>query len=120
MSTKNTFEDLVEVIREDPSGFDLLLEELEWYRDYIKRGEDFEADNPKLKPFVGDLELIESHGGEGEGTDYWKIFSYQGRTLKLTGSWISWDGASFASASLDEVEARQVMVTAYAKTKNLF
>ena len=119
MSTKNTFEDLVQVIREDPSGFDLLLEELEWYRDYVKRGEDFEADNPKLKPFVVGLELIESHGGEGEGTDYWKIFSFKGETLRFNATWVSWDGVYTDEATIELVEPHQVMTTVYKAVEEL-
>lgn len=65
-----------------------------------------------------DFENVDSHGGEGEGEDYWSVYKFFKRGenpvfVKFQGWYQSYNGSEF-----DEwffVEPKEVMVTRYVK-----
>ena len=58
---------------------------------------------------------VERYGGEGEGDKLWVVFSVDDQLFRVTGYYSSWDGDNWEDASLEEVEAYEVMVTKYRK-----
>lgn len=65
----------------------------------------------------GPAKLLEQHGGEDEGSDYWVVFSVNDDIFKVEGYYSSWEGVNWDSVKLIEVEPVQVLVTKYKKKK---
>lgn len=62
----------------------------------------------------GIVKQVEQKGGEGEGSEYWVVFSVNGDTLfRVEGYYSSWEGTNWDSAELVEVVPVQVLVTQY-------
>lgn len=56
---------------------------------------------------------VEQKGGEGEGEEYYLIFSVEDQFFKVEGYYTSWNGANWDSAEVEEVEPVEVLVTQY-------
>lgn len=66
---------------------------------------------------LGQLKHVLTEGGEGQGEQYYGVFSLGNQLFRLDGYYSSWDGISWDDADLYEVEAKQVTVTHYVKKK---
>lgn len=66
-------------------------------------------------PNIGTLNLVESFGGEGQGDQYWLIFSLGDQLFKLDGWYASFDGGYYER--ILEVEAKEVTKTVYTTVK---
>jgi hypothetical protein len=69
-----------------------------------------------------DLFFVESHGGEGEGDDYWAVFSLtnaSGETTywKIPGWYQSYQGGTYEYDEVFQVEPEQVMVRQWKEVK---
>jgi len=58
---------------------------------------DFDSNIDKLKKELGPFEDIDSHGGEGEGSDWWvvKYFKDHDIYIKVSGYYTSYSGTDF-------------------------
>lgn len=56
---------------------------------------------------------VEQKGGEGEGEEYYLIFSVDEQFFRVEGYYTSWTGANWEGAEVEEVEAVEVLVTKY-------
>lgn len=67
-------------------------------------------------PGLGDVKLVDKYGGEGQGDDYWVVFSVSDgdvtRLFRKSGWYASYAGGEFDS-DLEEVRAQQKVVTVY-------
>jgi hypothetical protein len=85
-----------------------------------KRNKDFENEVfGKARELGLEVHYVDSFGGEGEGEDYWSVYSFtkNGETV-----YVKFDGsyASYVGSEYDEwffVEPEQVMVTQFHRIK---
>lgn len=118
MSDKDDYQHFTALVQKNPGEARELIQALDYYQDEDLEGfGDFERE---ILGFLPDLELIESYGGEGQGSVCGIVFRFQERVLRLEGSWDSWSGPDFREATLHETEARQVVSTVYENTQQVF
>lgn len=89
--------------------------------------EEFKGDSHKLDdliykkssshPKVGNIELVDDYGGEGEGESYYKVVKFVDHNVygKLEGAYYSYDGIHFYDIEDDFTEVKPVekVVTHY-------
>lgn len=67
-------------------------------------------------PGLGYVKLVDEYGGEGQGDEYWVVFSVSDggvtRLFRMDGYYASYYGSEF-DGDLKEVQARQKTVTVY-------
>lgn len=89
--------------------FENPLESPESYND-IKYGSEGKI------PGLGYVKLVDEYGGEGQGEEYWVVFSVSDgevtRLFRMDGYYASYCGSEF-DGELKEVQARQKTVTVY-------
>lgn len=77
------------------------------------------ADHMKEKAyaFLEGAKCIDEYGGEGQGEDYWKVWSFPKLDIlvKFQGWYASYNGSEFTECF--EVEAKEVVVTKFFKKK---
>lgn len=73
--------------------------------------------NPVELDEIGKVVWITTEGGEGQGDQYFGVFSVGTQFFRLDGFWNSWDGVSWEGASLYEVVPKQVTITQYVAKK---
>lgn len=101
-----------------------LFEELqEWYKGQQNRWGLFDSledavryDNSTELP-SGTLEFVTQEGGEGQGTEYFYVFSIGDQLFRVDGYYASWDGVTYDESiyALSEVEAVPTTVIQYNK-----
>lgn len=66
----------------------------------------------------GQVEQVAQHGGEGEGDEYWVVFSVGDQLFRVEGYYSSWNGTDWENVEVEEVEAYEVSVTQYKKKES--
>lgn len=61
---------------------------------------------------IGQLEFVDSGGGEGDGAEIWVVIKIGNRYFRKTGYYSSW-GSDEMDGDLEEVKPKQVEVTQY-------
>jgi hypothetical protein len=86
-------------------------------------GEDFKTKEPydytpeEWKNMNVSFELLDSYGGEGQGSDYWSVYKFTDNNtgeevfVKFDGWYASYDGAEYQSCFV--VQPREKVVTFY-------
>lgn len=75
----------------------------------------------KKQPDGYEIALAEEHGGEGQGEEYWYVFSVKDLAtsevtyLKFEGFYSSYNGSEFDGDDFDIVESREVTVKQWFK-----
>lgn len=59
------------------------------------------------------VKVLEQHGGEGMGEDYYCVFEFQGQTYKAQTWYASNHGVEWSDMNVYKVEAKQVLTTVY-------
>lgn len=69
----------------------------------------------KIKAVVGEFEMVDSYGGEGEGETWYQVVHLKNDDIyvKLDASYQSYDGVDFDSAEILEVKPKQQTKTVY-------
>lgn len=67
----------------------------------------------------GELKHVTQEGGEGEGTEYFYVFSLGDQLFRVDGYYASWDGTTYHNYAntISEVEAVPTVVIQYNKKK---
>lgn len=111
------FEKIVKILKETPDPNDWYGE---GYPSAFMDGDDDALDylminieNPDDKKLFEGGEMVENHGGEGEGERYWSVWYFPANNIyiKFFGYYYSYDGATLHD--IYEVVPEQVMVTKY-------
>lgn len=99
-----------------------LFEELqEWYKGQQNRWGLFDTLEDELYHGLelpsGELKDVFRHGGEGEGTTYYYVFSVGDQLFRVDGYYASWDGVTYEDdiSTLSEVEAVPKTIIQYIK-----
>ena len=86
-----------------------------WFNPEVTEYDDDE--HIKFKKSLDGIKVLneDSHGGEGEGEDYWSVYKFskdgQDVYVKFQGWYASYQGAEFSEWLF--VEPKQVMITKY-------
>lgn len=62
---------------------------------------------------VPGFEFVEHYGGEGQGEAYWSVFKYDGVYFRISGYYMSYDGADIDVWDWQVVKPVQVQRTEY-------
>lgn len=102
-----------------------LFEELqEWYKGQQNRWGLWDALEDAVYAPVnlpsGTLKRVAGEGGEGQGVEYFYVFSVGDQLFRVDGYYASWDGVTYDESiyALSEVEAVPVNVIQYNKKKD--
>jgi len=107
---------------DEMAGNDIDISEEQWMHTNvplsIDRLDDFDPARLKeIYTLFGKIELVDQHGGEGEGDSYWTIYHFVDHDvyIQFDGWYASYVGAEFNEKF--EVRPEQVMVTQYRQVK---
>jgi hypothetical protein len=107
MGYQELVDDILNKVRRDRTDniLELTVEELGYGLDFEERD--------WIKHF--DYDLIDGHGGEGEGENYWRVYYFPKYNcyLKITGSYQSYDGVNWDYGDYYEVFPKEKTITVY-------
>lgn len=63
-------------------------------------------------PGLGEIEVVDSHSGDGDGSETWVVFKVGDQLFRKTGAYSSWD-SNYWDGSIVEVEPYQEVCTFY-------
>lgn len=117
---KLTFEEISEILHSDLFEENGIMPEPWMWEDTPMSVSDLDEGNDLLKEQyerLGEIEMVEHHGGEGEGDDYYTVYHFKNHDV-----WIQFQGwyASHVGSEYEgmfEVQPEQKLVTIY-KPKN--
>ena len=66
---------------------------------------------------LGEVEEVDSHGGEGQGEDWYVVAHYKEHNvfIKISGFYSSYNGTDFDGYDFEEVKPREKVITVYDK-----
>jgi hypothetical protein len=79
----------------------------------------FWGDMPEELPYlegIGQLESVDTGGGEGDGAEVWAVLKVGQRYFRKTGEYSSW-GDSQMSSDIEEVYPKEVLKTEWVSKK---
>ncbi len=117
---KLTFEEISEILHSDLFEENDINPERWMHEDTPLCVDDLDEDDDLLKEQyerLGEIELVEQHGGEGEGDDYYTVYHFKDHDvwIQFQGWYASYHGSEYEE--MFEVQPEQKLVTVY-KPKN--